>query len=372
MWLEWESYLSGKYPHSNMSLYLPGEPETAAQEVAMFLRYLRVEKGKSHQRACDYLTAVRFHFEIAGASTTFFEGATCGRARKASARGRTSISRRVAASGGTRTTPIQLEWILRKDPRRITTGPVSAPELMVFTAVFLAFHLMLRVSEYTAKSKKSSVDHALKRKDVVFEYGKGRPIKSKNEPFEPPVVVGVRITIRSTKTSKAGVYYVHELRRSDSGVVSRLIETLAFWYYSPYTSDLSQEDLLFEYISNSHTRITKKLNSRMVGTFVKDLAEENSQPRDAYSTHSLRVGGAEAMRVAGHDIELINRAGRWAPGSTAAITYRTPAVSRVGALAIRDRSQLAQHSYGVREVLSSEDSSSGSEESIGLVRPSRR
>ena len=152
MWLEWEAYLLGKYPHSNVSLYLQGEPEAAAQEVAMFLRYLRIEKGKSHQRACDYL---RFHFEIAGASTTFFEGATCGRARKASARGRTSISRRVAASGGTRTTPIQLEWILRKEPRQITTRPVSAPELMVFTAIFLAFHLMLRVSEYTAKSKKS-------------------------------------------------------------------------------------------------------------------------------------------------------------------------------------------------------------------------
>ena len=105
---------------------------------------------------------------------------------------------------------------------------------------------------------------------------------------------------------------------------------------------------------------------------MKDLAEENSQPREAYSTHSLRVGGAEAMRVAGHDIELINRAGRWAPGSTAAITYRTPAVSRVGALAIRDQSQLPQHSYGGIDALSSEDSTRDSEESIGLVRPSRR
>jgi hypothetical protein len=243
---------------------------------------------------------------------------------------------------------------------------------MTFTAVFLAFHMMLRVSEYTAKSKKTAVDHALRRKDIVFGDENGFPLGSKSYQPGRPILDRVRITIRSTKSTQAGVYYVHELRYSDSEVVQRLVEALWIWYHSPHTAYLSQDDMFFAYTSNPQIAVHRKLTARMVGEYVKNLAEDNNQPRELYSTHSLRVGGAEAMRLAGQDIETINRSGRWAPGSTAAVTYRTPAISRVGALGQVSMEPDSARDIRLESRLSSDDSNSETEESLGPGRPSRR
>jgi len=370
LWKEWEHYQEprGGGPEE---LFLMGEPEESALKIALFLRHLRIGLGKSHDRACEYLTAIRFRLEVLGINTEFFDHSTCRRARRASSRGLSAISRRVRASGGARATPFQLQWILQKDPR-IREGAsrdVPTPWLMTFTAVFLAFHLMLRVSEYTVKTRPSAMDHALRRRDIIFGDDQGYPMGSESGHNS---VDRVKITIRSTKSTKKGIYFVHELRKQDSDEVRRLVEALWIWYHSPHTYHLPEDELFFAFQNNLHTPAIRRLNSRMVGKLIKDIAESNGQPRDLYSTHSLRVGGSEAMRLAGHDLELINRAGRWAPGSTAAVTYRTPAVSRIGAMnqvtnAIPDRTT------DLQEVQRTPwETQSDSEESIGLSRPSRR
>ena len=105
------------------------------------------------------------------------------------------------------------------------------------------------------------------------------------------------------------------------------------WFKVLSGEDMGPEEIFFSK-RDPNTKLVKRLTSGMVASAVKDTrtAKKEGLDSELYATHSLRVGGAEAMAQAGCSVEHINRVGRWAKGSLAAIGYRTPAVTEGGAL----------------------------------------
>jgi hypothetical protein len=208
-------------------------------------------------------------------------------------------------------------------------------EVAVYIAATLAFHLMLRVSEYTGKSMDGSKSpHAIRGCDVVIQYSRGNggqtlAMQAADWAVSLDVVVsGIIIVIKSSKTLSTNDESVrHYLGAGDSIPLNELVSDLLWWTENARPGGT---DLFFSYPCYVNQR--RNLTSREVSSFVKRLARDHDLPDRGFSTHSLRVGGASAMSSGGVELETINQAGRWASNSLAAIKYRNPTVRGIGAL----------------------------------------
>ena len=56
---------------------------------------------------------------------------------------------------------------------------------------------------------------------------------------------------------------------------------------------------------------------------------ERGIPIDRMDTHSLRSGGACALKLSGYDSDAIRKMGRWAPGSSAFLEYIQQQLSEI-------------------------------------------
>eukprot|EP01041_Mallomonas_annulata_P009462 gene9462-19654_t len=301
-----------------------------------FIMILR-KSGFNNRRVPNLLAAMRHHLVLGGSDTRFMSDPLVGRTIMASdgyPNSTTGTSRR-EETGSSRAQPLPWELLKTGRPNLWVTTLPHIREVAVYIASTLAFHLMLRISEYTGKSVYGSkAPHAIRGSDVVIQYSNadGNQTRSKQAADwlidQRVLVTGIFVIIKSSKTFSSNEEAVrHFIRAGDSVDLNELVSDLLWWVQN---AKPRESDLFFSYPCYEGQR--RSLTDREVSHFVKHLAKSNGLPDRGFSSHSLRVGGASTMNTNGVDLETINQAGRWSAKSLAAIKYRNPTVRSTGAL----------------------------------------
>ena len=109
--------------------------------------------------------------------------------------------------------------------------------------------------------------------------------------------------------------------------VKGLLQDLGWWSRS---AGLVPGALFFSKV-DAESGLRKNLTASMMNQFCKLIARQQGLEEKGFSSHSLRVGGAETMWRDGVDRETINAGGRWAIGSSAAVGYRNAILVSQGA-----------------------------------------
>eukprot|EP01034_Spumella_vulgaris_P027660 gene27660-34412_t len=192
-------------------------------------------------------------------------------------------------------------------------------------------------TEYAASSfYEATTPHGIRSEDVIFEVedpfsGHINHITSMEWTLEGPssTVKGALISIRTSKTDQRGVGSHHRLGTETNPKVAELVNHLSWW--ATHTS-LTSGELFFRFRPNAFGSPVRSITRRDISEFLKKIADQLGLDRSGYSSHSLRVGGAEALKSSGFVTEDINQAGRWSSSSTAAIKYRSKTTLDIGAL----------------------------------------
>jgi hypothetical protein len=256
----------------------------------------------------------------------------------ASARGpnKASETSRRELTGSSRAQPLPWSFLREGRPNLWSKVLPGVADVAVFLASTLAFHLMLRVSEYTAKAiDGSNSTHALKGEDVLVSFRRvtGEQVTRVMDATswagdENVEVIGITIILRSSKTfSVHDESSRHYLDATVSVELNELVTGLLWWIEN--TKPKAQA-IFFSYPCYVDQR--RALTDRDVSKFVKRLARNHGFQDRGFSPHSLRVGGASSMSCEGIELETINQSGRWAANSQAAIKYRNPSIKTAGAL----------------------------------------
>jgi hypothetical protein len=193
------------------------------------------------------------------------------------------------------------------------------------------------VSEYAAsRFYEVTTEHGIRSEDVIFEVESlnvtGVTHLNSVEWFldgGTRLVLGVLISIRSSKTDQKGVGSHHYLNPSENNQLSTLVSGLTWWANH---ASVSVGELFFRFKPHIFGAPTRSLTRRDISEFLKSIARQLGLEESGFSSHSLRVGGAESMKQAGVDVEDINRVGRWSTNSSAAIKYRSKSTVSIGAL----------------------------------------
>ena len=174
--------------------------------------------------------------------------------------------------------------------------------------VVLAFYFLLRVGEYTdSRETRHKLTVALRRCDVKLWIGDRRlPIDAPWHTLE--TATGVSITLENQKNGHKGCVLHHGLSADPTMCpVKAMIRILHACRDMPDTTKLGTYRL--------GTR-TARVSAREIRTCVKNGAISDGLLERGYDlsrigSHSLRSGGAVALKLAGHDSDVIKKLGRW-------------------------------------------------------------
>eukprot|EP01041_Mallomonas_annulata_P009831 gene9831-20448_t len=337
LWRRWQNYCA--HPSSGVvgrDVTLQSNP--AAQRPGIFASFIvqqRTSHSIKHDRISGLVAAMKHHLIIKGADFSFLHHPLVDKTLGASKRLHDSPSKRYTNTGSTKCSPVTWDMIQGRVPTLWSTDNMM--EVGLYIACCLAFHLCLRVSEYAASSfYEATTPHGIRSEDVIFEVedpfsGHINHITSMEWTLEGPssTVKGALISIRTSKTDQRGVGSHHRLGTETNPKVAELVNHLSWW--ATHTS-LTSGELFFRFRPNAFGSPVRSITRRDISEFLKKIADQLGLDRSGYSSHSLRVGGAEALKSSGFVTEDINQAGRWSSSSTAAIKYRSKTTLDIGAL----------------------------------------
>jgi hypothetical protein len=180
--------------------------------------------------------------------------------------------------------------------------------LSVYTAAILAFCMLLRASEYIPTNS----NHYCRSNDILFTFMLANGSTNIIPSYEIygraellPMLHEVIITIRSAKNDTLGYGNRSCFRkRNTSGfnaVDVCLASTLFHWaFYIKLYKD-------HPFFASQGFTLT---HSRMQAA-IKAIASQYGFNSSRFGTHSLRIGGATALAVAGTPHHIIQQFGRW-------------------------------------------------------------
>ena len=194
--------------------------------------------------------------------------------------------------------------------------------------VIIAFYYLLRVGEYTTKTrrkrkKKRTVQFRVK--DVTFflrdESGmlKSLPANASEEDIMRADAATLRIS--NQKNGHAGACVHHEALegagdRCPIRALGRRVCHIRRHTRNSNTFLCSYwDDIGHANVSDNNIKFAVKFAARMLGY------PERGLPLDRIDTHSLRSGRACALKMAGFSDSAIQKMGRWKPNSTAWMGY---------------------------------------------------
>ena len=213
---------------------------------------------------------------------------------------------------------------------------------MAFVGIILAFHFMLRCSEYVfecTKEGRSDPSHALLANDVEFITATGlryKPgeLRALNIPLAS--IMHVRLIIRSSKTDKNG-------KRGRNLIISRrgteeahLIQILYEWVFLSGIGTNADDPFLSRYKVHHGKNKRLILLRKTVNTQLKTMAVFFGFDDVYFSSHSLRIGGATTMAAGGSSRERIKRIADWAADSNSDLLYARSNGKDGGTLTIVD------------------------------------
>jgi hypothetical protein len=214
-------------------------------------------------------------------------------------------------------------------------GRSSEKQRAVGDLVNIAFYWLLRVGEYTTKQqavkgkrrsrKKKTRTRQFRHKDCSFF-----EINSRGDMIVlPPGAEAERILgadgatmwLSNQKNGKKGQSVSHHSFKDD--VQGCPVRALARRYLHGRAHDGSGNALVCSYWDELGRGDVVDRDISFAVKFAAGMLEypERGIPINRIDTHSLRAGGACAMKLSGHSEDEIIKQGRWAPKSTSFLEY---------------------------------------------------
>jgi integrase len=258
--------------------------------LANFMIYLFFDQFLTASTISNYVSGVRHHFSCRNLVIAFFESSAISNARAALrilCRGRLAVRE-------TGSLPVTLDFI---ESYTVWYSLLAYKHLAIYTAMRLAFLLMLRISEYVI----TKANHYLRSDDVMFIVSGAVVFSHEVTSEDWESISGVIIDVRSAKNDSDGAGHRFPFNRQPSQQ-DCICHLLFQW---SVTARLKPADQFFSYQSSWN------LSDRDMSAALKSLAHRHGLDPTRVSPHSLRYGGASALAAANVPTYLIQKLGRW-------------------------------------------------------------
>ena len=306
----WTTFLAlKKYPERLQLDNLPTEEQRRL--VVRFIRYLFEEMHLPAHDIATKLSALQFKLKSTCRDINIFSDPTIALARKGTLPSARAESLRKSKRKRMPVTLDMTQWHRGqywRYPASKQDERSAIDDRMTYIGVVLAFAFLWRISQYVLDSQ--CADHAIMTEDInIFMRDKSVRFPWEMRGQDPKQVVAMLFVSHSSKNDKAGRgAYLYLQRKSPSE--SELLETVVEWCIE---SGVQKGDpLLCRYCQGRRKLLTRQ----MVNTSLKVMAAAFGYESlaFAFSSHSLRIGGATTMISAGVEKERVRRLGGWAEG----------------------------------------------------------
>lgn len=190
-------------------------------------------------------------------------------------------------------------------------------EKAVADLILMAFFFLLRVGEYTVKASRNDTKRTVqfRMKDVTF-FVKGKDGRLRQLPRNAPAEVilraeAVTLKLENQKNGWKGICISHH---SNGEGLFDPVQAVARRYnhIAKHTND--PECFLSAYFEKGvRGDVTdKEISAALkVAAAALDYPNQRGIPIESVDTHSLRIGGANALSLAGYTDRQIKKMGRW-------------------------------------------------------------
>ena len=350
-WDSWMTFLGTKGIEVHPGPYLISVAmDTVRQLLVLFVWYLFYELKKSSSVVDQAFSAVSYFFKASCHNNAIFtDDATIKLAKRSV---RLEEKRDPERKDKKVRLPITFDMIKYLESV-LWSGNLDVDKRMAYVGIVLAFHFMLRVSEYVYhydEDGSKDPSHALMANDVVFITNAGRRLRpwelqSTLTPFA--AIKHVLLIVRDSKADQFGKG--RNLFISRRGAEE--IHLMNIVYEWAKESAVQEGDPFL--CRHKHTKkgYTRKLLPRSeVNKALKSMATYFGFDTVFFSSHCLRIGGATTMIAGGGSREDVQRIGGW--GSDCDIIYEVLTPMDSGTFAVIDACTLADSCC---DVLSEDD-----------------
>lgn len=311
-WRRWKTFLelyTGTPLGIEEALLSEHSNRAKANILAAFVHYLYTDMKLTAGNICAHLSAVRHNFRTEFQDVTCFENPSLRACKTAlKLRDLASATLNDPAPESKKRLPFAADMLLRL----VETLDYSKQEdAMLITALYMGFCMLLRGSEYlfVATAEKENRSHAFLAQDVEFQLRDGRFVNAAQvQGIKWADVLLVRLTLQHAKNDKYRIGKVmwfragqHRLGKYD------LVELLFTWAKRARL----QPRCIFLSFLNPLTGAFFPLKDNKVREAVKRGAALFGFQPEFYGCHSLRIGGACALRAGGASDSMIQLMGRW-------------------------------------------------------------
>lgn len=293
-----------------------------------FLHYCAVELKLTESKIQTSIQALQYVLKTEGHSLNVFKDDSIKLARAAVRR---DPRLRHAERTRRRRLPVTFDMLFYLEGLLLDSA--HADDWMTFVGILMAFHFMLRVSEYCLDG---SSPHAIRCGDIVFLSDDGTaysPWDVKLSSVEHARITGAIVDLRSSKADKQGKgrhLYVSRAGTSEA----YLLDLMLFWTTVAQFS-IPTQAFLSHVGKTVHRR--KHLTRRMVSSTLKQMATHFGFDEAFFSSHSLRIGGMSCGTKANIENSTLCRIGGWTSDSEARYRENVP---DSGILSVLDAYQL--------------------------------
>ena len=296
--------------------------------VVNFIKFMVQKKNIGRDEIGRIMSALRFRFVKECAPVAVFSDPSVLLAKKASKRQEKRRCLHLRREQKRRM-PVTMDMV-EKERERHWVHSLDLDNNMIYIGIVLACNFMWRISQYVMDLR--SEEHVLLAQDVLFLREGKRGIWAWDSKMETnrDNVVSVLFVVRSSKTSHGRYLYLSR----NSIIESRTVDDVVEWAVA---SGIGHDDpFLSRWLMGANKKKRQlKLTRRMVNTSLKTLAEQCGLESVgfAFSSKSLRIGGATSMVAAGKSRDTVKRIG-WATNSNCDEIYEQNTPLDEGALSI--------------------------------------
>ena len=207
------------------------------------------------------------------------------------------------------------------------TGKSSPVRQAAGDLVCIAFYFLLRIGEYTTKTKrkKKTRTRQFRVRDVTFfkkdKSGMLQPLPSSATDSEILSADAATLQISNQKNGHKGACIHHTAIEGDMWACP--VKALARRYTHIRQHTRNKNAFICTYFDKAGMGSVTDNQIRFAVKFAAKSLQYDKRgiPINRVDTHSLRSGGACALKLAGHDDVEIRKMGRWAPKSNAFLEY---------------------------------------------------
>jgi Phage integrase family len=301
---EWNDFVDKFLLHKDLDTdcYLSGLTEPLQVEcVLAFLAHLYYDQGLAPNTISNYLSGIRYNFQLRSASHSFMDKMTTQRFLKGAL-----LNDAVLGVHRDKKSPMPLEMIMEINRKFLKENTVEDAPYRI--AIFMAYFFLLRQSEYIYHN--TSNDHALRVEDVEYRMKDGVFVTShmlRASKYGIKQIDLVKITLRHCKNDpfRLGNAFWFSRREVDG---FDLVKELATFSYQSYCQD---GDVFTSCRYGADRSCISRVTYVKVQKLLRQIALEHNLDPKVFGTHSFRIGGATALAAGNVGIDLIQRIGGW-------------------------------------------------------------